>query len=84
MSVILHLLRKELEQGYHVVQFTPKAPGYAPTGEPYVKLEGFGAENEAREAFRTYAKDKIGTLYWRTWPEASDHKFYMRLLISDK
>jgi len=64
--------------------FDPKRPARAPTGEPYQDLYGTGGEEGAVAAFREYAKDKVGKLYWRTRPERQGDKFYMRLLISNK
>jgi len=45
------------------------------------------AYDAAIAAFKAYASDKSGTLYWRVSPELGENKgkfaFYMRLLISD-
>jgi hypothetical protein len=87
------LLRSHLEQGYNVTQFDPAGtPGLAPTGEPYVVLQGVGDDIGAIDAFTRYAHGKGSNLYWRTWPEFKTVKmdgrpqecFYMRLLISEK
>jgi hypothetical protein len=80
---------------------TAHPPGTAVTLEPFTQLtstDWASSRDEviaaARAAFDAYAKDKVGTLYWRVPPEIAEGKdfatgqggwrFYMRLLISDK
>jgi len=66
----------------------------APTGEPFKELinpdlqrrdSDQAAYDLALATFHKYAATRgPGTLYWRTYPEVENGKFYMRLLISDK
>lgn len=69
----------------------PEYPGVAQEGA--ARELGFDEETAcmgAAGAFRDYAEDKAGSLYWRVKPQlmwSNDHRrcyVYMRLLISDK
>lgn len=85
-------LRAECEVGYAI---GPGAVGpYSVTGETFVELQEMAvfktpqaAYDAAVSAFKAYAADKSGTLYWRAPPELGEKNgkfaFYMRLLISD-
>lgn len=80
-------LRAECECGYSI---GPGAVGpYSVTGETFTELCGASpaAYDAALSAFKAYAADKAGTLYWRITPELDRNDkgfaFYMRLLISD-
>src|SRR5882672_7318667 len=59
-------------------------PSVAPTGESFTELGGgrtVAATDEAAyelalAAFRDYARDRTGTLYWRIYPEIERGRFY--------
>src|SRR5882724_5411491 len=67
-------------------EVTPTGEAFKQLGSPPVKVTQTdeATYEQALAAFRDYARDRKGTLYWRIYPEIERGRFYMRLLISDR